>query len=268
MDLRYDLWHLAFVYVVTHGAPPNFEVQSEIRLTIEPQRADMLLLRRKDVERQDERATVLCGLWQWLGKVTVLEYKSPVNYAFKPGDLLRLVAYGMLYDIGHLDELPTRDDLTLVLVVASVTPTLRREIERMGATFVPIGGGYARIEGMMYTCLVAVIDEVCETEREEYLEMFSHRPVMSEKNRQWIGQWRREAKMKGSTIEDLRDFDEWFQSVLDRMPLEKRFAGLAAEQVVLVMPVAILRGLTADYLRSLPTDVQEKIRKRLQEETH
>ncbi len=83
--------------------------------------------------------------------------------------------------------------------------------------------------------------------------------------------------LDGSTIEDLRDFDEWFQSVLDRMPLEQRLAGLtpeqrmaglAPEQLVHLMPVAILRSISDDYVRTLPTDVQEKIRKRLQEETH
>jgi hypothetical protein len=46
MELQFDLWHLAFVYLVTHNAPPNFEVLSEVRLTIEPQRADIILLRR------------------------------------------------------------------------------------------------------------------------------------------------------------------------------------------------------------------------------
>lgn len=51
-----------------------------------------------------------------------------------PGDLLRLVGYGVLYETAHLDEVPEREDLTLVLVVASVTPTLHKEIERKGWT--------------------------------------------------------------------------------------------------------------------------------------
>ena len=124
MELPFDLWHLAFVNLIQRRAPPNFEVQSEVRLTIEPQRADMLLLRRIGAERQDDQALVLRTLWPRLGLVTVLEYKSPVDSAFRPGDLLRLVGYGVLYDTAHLDALPKREDLTLVLVVASVTPTL------------------------------------------------------------------------------------------------------------------------------------------------
>ena len=76
MELPFDLWHLAFVNLIQHRAPPNFEVQSEVRLTIEPQRADMLLLRRVGVERQDHKARVLRMLWPRLGLVAVLEYKS------------------------------------------------------------------------------------------------------------------------------------------------------------------------------------------------
>ena len=51
MELPFDLWHLAFVNLIQRRAPPNFEVQSEVRLTIEPQRADILLLRRIGAER-------------------------------------------------------------------------------------------------------------------------------------------------------------------------------------------------------------------------
>src|SRR4051812_42348521 len=55
---------------IQRRAPPNFEVRSEVRLTIEPQRADMLLLRRIGLERQDDQARVLRRLWPLLGLVT------------------------------------------------------------------------------------------------------------------------------------------------------------------------------------------------------
>jgi hypothetical protein len=169
VDLPFDLWHLAFVNLIQHRAPPNFEIQSEVRLTIEPQRADMLLLRRIGVERQDDQARILRTLWPRLGRVTILEYKSPVDSAFRPGDLLRLLGYGVLYETAHLDEVPERDDLTLVLVVASITPTLRKEIERKGWTLTLLGGGYGRIDGVMYTAYLVITDEVTEAERDEYL---------------------------------------------------------------------------------------------------
>ncbi|NUQ79189.1 MAG: hypothetical protein HUU21_37220 [Polyangiaceae bacterium] len=281
MELPFDLWHLAFANLIQRRAPPNFEVQSEVRLTIEPQRADLLLLRRIGVERKDSNALVLRRLWPRLGRVTVLEYKSPVDSAFRLGDLLRLVGYGVLYHTAHLDELPEREDLTLVLVVASVTPTLLGEIERMGSMLAPLEGGYACIAGLMYTTHVVVIDEVTDAERDEYLRLFSHKPALPGEATLWLRQWMKETKMKQPDIEELPGFEELFAKsiakAIQEMPLEERLSGLAPEQrlsglapeqVVLALPLEILRALPEEYLGSLPAEIQEQVRKRLQETTH
>jgi hypothetical protein len=281
----FDLWHLAFANLIQHRAPPSFEVQSEVRLTIAPQLADMLLLRRKGAAAHDHEARVLRRLWPWLGRVTVLEYKSPVDSAFRPGDLLRLVGYGVLYETAHLDEVPGRDDLTLVLVVASITPTLLAEIGRKGWTLTSLGGGYARIEGVMYSTYVVVTDEVTEAERDEYLRLFSHRPAVPGEAAQWLRQWMRETRMKQPDIEDLPEFKELFKKTFDKvlaeqlaeLTPEERLAGLAPEQVlgafapeqvVAALPLELLRVLPEDYLGTLPADVQETIRKRLQGASH
>jgi len=234
VELPFDLWHLAFANLVQRRAPPNFEVQSEVRLTIEPQRADLLLLRRFGVERQDHKALVLRRLWPRLGRVSVLEYKSPVDSAFRPGDLLRLVGYGVLYHTAHLDELPEREDLTLVLVVASVTPTLLEEIERMRSMLTPLEGGYACIDGLMYTTHVVVIDEVTDAERDEYLRLFSHKPALPGEATLWLRQWMKETKMKQPDMEEVPGFKELFAKsiakAIQEMPLEERLEGLAPEE--------------------------------------
>ena len=276
MDLPFDLWHLAFVNLIQHRAPPNFEVQSEVRLTIEPQRADMLLLRRLGVERQDDQALILRSLWPRLGRVTVLEYKSPVDSAFRPGDLLRLLGYGVLYETAHLDEVPGREDLTLVLVVASITPTLRKEIERKGWTLTLLGGGYGRIDGVMYTAYLVITDEVTEAERDEYLRLFSHRQAEQGEATRWLRQWMKETKMKQPEIEELPGFEELFQKSIEKvrkaqlaeLTPSERLEGLAPEQLIPVLPMEVLRVLPEDYLRSLPAEVQEQIRKRLQGTAH
>jgi hypothetical protein len=238
-------------------------------------------------------------LWPRLGPVTILEYKSPVDSAFRPGDLLRLVGYGVLYHTAHLYELPKREDLTLVLVVASVTPTLLQEIKQMGWTLTSLGSGYARIDGLMYTAYVVVTDEVTEAERDEYLRLFSHKPASPGETTRWLRQWMRETKMKQPDIEELPGFEELFAKsiakAIQKMPLEERLeglapeqvlgafapeqvlgafapeqrlAGLAPEQVVLALPLELLRALPEEYLRSLPTEIQEQVRKRLQEAAH
>jgi len=44
---------------------------------------------------------------------------------------------------------------------------------------------------------------------------------------------------------------------------EERPADLAPEQAVLALPDAVLRGLSAEYLATLPADVQATVRARL-----
>jgi hypothetical protein len=100
--------------------------------------------------------------------------KSPTKSSFRPGDLIRLWGYGPLYHAANLDETSTPADLTLLLVVASITPTLRDEINLMGWNVVDLGGGYRRIDGAVYALYVAVTDEVAAAEHDGFLRLFSH----------------------------------------------------------------------------------------------
>jgi hypothetical protein len=114
--------------------------------------------------------------------------------------------------------------------------------------------------------------------------------------------------MKQPDIEELPGFEELFhksiQKALDKMPVEERLAGLApeqvlgafapeqrvaglapeqrvaglapeqrlaglaTEQVILALPVEVLRMLSEEHIQSLPPNVQETIRKRLQGAAH
>jgi hypothetical protein len=205
------------------------------------------------------------------------------------------VGYGVLYDTTHLDELPKREDLTLVLVVASITPTLLDELDRMSWTLTPLGGGYARIDGVMYTAYVVITDEVTGADRDDYVRLFSHLPAVPGEATRWIQQWMREKKMKQPDIDQLPGFAELFKKTLDAIPLEERLAGLtpkerlagltpkerlagltpdqalsafAPEQLILALPLEALRALPTEYLRTLSAEIQEQIRVRLQEAAH
>ena len=249
MDLPFDFWHLAFANLIQDRAPPNFEVQSEVRLSIEPQRADMLLLRRIVGERKDKEDIVLPALWPLLGLVTVLEYKSPVNSAFRPRDLLRLVGYGVLYDTAHIDALPKREDLTLALVVASITPTLLDELDRMGWVLRPLGGGYARIDGV-YTAYLVITDEVTEAERDDYLRLFSHLPAVPGEATRWLQQWMRDKKMKHPEIEELPGFEELFKKTIEKVRKEQLAELTPEERLAGITPKERLAGLTPEERRA------------------
>jgi hypothetical protein len=301
MELVFDLWHLAFANLVEQRAPPSFEVQSEVRLTIEPQRADLLLLRRRELVHRDRKARILRRIWPLLAKITIVEFKSPTRSSFRRGDLLRLWGYGPLYQANHVDEVPTRSDLTLLLVIPSVTPTLLEEIKAMGWKLVDLGGGYRRITGTVYALYVALTDEVAATERDAFLRIFSHRAVTDPAASWWLRHWMAERNMK-QNIKDIPGYDEMFQKLLDEAPAElrlsglspeqrlaglapeqrlaglapeqrlaglaaeQRVAGLTLEQQILALPDEVLQGLSG--LSTLDPQIRRAIRRRLRRPAH
>lgn len=154
----------------------------------------------------------------------------------------------------------------------------------MGGTLVALGNGYSRIEWAMYTLLVAVTDEVAVAEKDDFLGIFSHHRVNNPEADWWLRNWMVESNVK-QNIENVPGYEEMLQKldekILARMPLEKRLAGLAPEErlagltpeerltgltpeeQVLALPVDILRGLSEDYLRSLPPAIEQTIRRRI-----
>jgi hypothetical protein len=285
-----NLWHLGFVNLIRARAPASISVRPEVQLTIEPQRADMLLLRKEGALRDDGDAQVLRGLWPLLGTDTVLEYKSPIESAFRRGDLLRLLGYGVQHHVDQSERLPDRHGVTLVLVVASITPTLREEIARMDWTLVPLGKGYGRIDGAVYATYLVVTDEVAEAEADDFLRVFSHRQVLSSEARQWLRQWLKQEEGTMQSIKEMEGYDEMLQKLLDSLPPEQRLAGLPPEQRLAGLPPEqrlaglppeqrlaglppeqqplalsdeVLRRFPDEYLLSLPTEVQDAIRRRI-----
>jgi hypothetical protein len=271
MEIVFDLWHLAFANLVKERAPPSFIVESEVRLSIEPQRADLLLIRRADTPRDDGAGRVLHAIWPLLAKVTLVEFKSPTRSSFRKGDLIRLWSYGGLYQSTHIDEVPRHDDVTLLLVIASITPNLSDEIDAMGWKLADLGGGYRRIDGTTYPLYVAVTDEVSEIEHDGFLRLFSHLKDTEPEAKQWVRHWMKETKMS-QKIEEMPGYDDIYDKLVADRPLEKllakyspeqRLAGLSPEQQLLAVSDEILRQLPDSYLRTLSPEAQSAIKARI-----
>jgi hypothetical protein len=238
-------------------------------------------LRRVGIERRDEKARVLSRIWPRLSEVTVVEFKNPSESSYHRGDLLRLWGYGLLYQAAYIGEIPLRSDLTLLLVIPSLVPTLLEEIAAMGWELSELGGGYRRIDGAVYELYVAVTDEVAEVERDEFLRIFSHLPVTDPKARWWWQQWEEGKRVITRHIKDMPGFDEMWQKLMEDLPFEKRMvgmspeqvlshfppeqrlAGLAPEQAILALPDEMLRGLTEEYLATFSEATRAAIRKRI-----
>lgn len=55
-----------------------------------------------------------------------------------------------------------KTELTLVLVVAKLTRTVRDEVKRMGWDLETLSKGYVRVVGVMYLCFIVVINDACK----------------------------------------------------------------------------------------------------------
>lgn len=270
---RRTAWHLPFATLLREVAPRGFEVQVEVWLSLEPQRADVLILRRGTGSTQ-QGAFLFRRLWPLLGQVTVLEYKSPVRSSFRRGDLVRLVSYGASYHSRHAKNLVNCDELTLVLVVASVTPTLRSEIKRMGWTLEQLEGGYARIRGVMYPCYIVAIDDVCQEERSEVLRAFSRHPVTDLQVQSWLSVWTKELNVQRIRRPTRAEIHAMREELVERLQTDLRAIGIAPPELIqrippklLVpnLPLDMLRAISPEYIKTLPERVQRKVQKLLTE---
>ncbi|MEP7123968.1 MAG: hypothetical protein ABJE95_23780 [Byssovorax sp.] len=275
-----DLWHLGFARLVRQRAPPGFLVRAEVPLSDEPQRADLILIRREDVPRRDEQAQLLRALWPYLGADTVLEFKSPVR-GFRRNDLKRLASYGAQYHVLEDERLLRPADLTLVLVIPSRTGALDDEIARMGWRLVPLDQGYGRIEGGVYTLFLVLTDDVSEAERDDFLRIFSHHDCQTDEATWWWSQWRAEDTTMND-VKELEGYDEMVRKFASGLTPEQALAGLSREKLrghedvvtrfVSQLPLAqqllglsdeTLRAFPDEYLRGLAPELQAAIRKRI-----
>ena len=61
--------------------------------------------------------------------------------------------------------------------------------------------------------IVVITDDVTETERDEYLRLFSHRPAEQGEATRWLSQFMRNTRMKQPHIEELPGYEELFQKL-------------------------------------------------------
>jgi hypothetical protein len=89
MARRKIQWHPLFARLLRPRVERYYEVQTNVAVGDLPRQADILLLRRREVE-----PAPLAGLWRWLTTWNVLEFKGP-TVAARPRDLLLLLELGL-----------------------------------------------------------------------------------------------------------------------------------------------------------------------------
>lgn len=302
MSSERTAWHPPFTTAMRERGPRWVKVSGEVQLTQEPLRADDMFELRVDVPRDPaDCGSVLRGLWPLVRAVCLLEFKS-ISRPFRRGDLARLLAYGLVWFYTHQAKaaltLPRGrrrrarpNDLTLALVVPTLTRTLRREVEQMGLTLHPSESGYHRATGAFCTVVVIELSRVAAVEHDELMGWFAGKPVRPSMDlARWIGQNTSTMNAPDKASPDLAGFADWFAHLRDALPPEMRFAGARPEELlahlkpeervaglkpeervaglsevdqILALPDAALRGLSPEYLATLPEAAQARIRERL-----
>ena len=247
MSAPRTLWHLMLYALLDERRPSAFEVRFEVPLSKEPQRADFLLLRRtKEGDVSDAR--VLRRLWGLIREQALVEYKS-VSASLEPGDLTKLLGYGAQYASLNRDRLKHKQDLLLVLLVPSMTPTLKDELSFLDAKLGRAKAGYAPIEGLCFPAYAVFVDEVALVERDRLVGMFGHGTSLEGADRWWWIHhlWNREGVMANVNPEDMEGYDELTAKFLASLPVELRLKGLAPkDRLKGLAPKDRLKGLAPE----------------------
>jgi hypothetical protein len=295
------IWHVGFERNLRRRGPPSFEVRSEVPLSEEPPRLDYLLLRKltQAGEPVDNRAQTLRQLWPLLPRVSVVEYKSP-GRPYRSGQLDRLWGYVHTYFANQRalprhradgtpltpaeggPEVREREDICAVLVVSARLPSLDADVETMGLTWENLGSGYLKVHDGLFTLYVVELDVTGPAEGDDLLHSFGHGTLRSPEAR-WFWMELVGSKEAAMNMQDMEGYQELMAKMLDTLPAEQRLAGLSAEQRLagldpeqrlagldrdhqaLALPVEVLRLLPEMYLRSLSSEVEAEVRRRLRQ---
>ncbi|MFO0631082.1 MAG: hypothetical protein U0325_36395 [Polyangiales bacterium] len=289
-------WHPLLILLLEQLLPSDlWEVLAEYALTQEPRRIDAVVVRR--VAATAWRASHLRSVFDDLRDHNLLHFKGATD-ALERADAMQVLSYA--YQYMALRDLRSPAVLALRVVAPTLTPRFREQLTVFGGALgesevrgVHVGQlqGFAlRVveTSVVWTTpgerLLYAISPAClsaperprgfdDTERDVYYRLLQGITQLSQDPR-----WK--AIMKDATLVG-ETASQALMDLLAVIPPEQRLAGLAPEQRlaglapedlarvltetdrVLALPDAALRALPADYLATLPTDAQARIRARL-----
>jgi hypothetical protein len=258
-------WHVFFAALLLERRSPDFDVLADVPLSFEPQRADLLLVRKHRAGGRPAPGSVLRALWPRLRAHTLVEFKSAAR-PLRNGDLIRLLGYAAQYHARHVRRIG-RGELGLALVVARRSRVLDAELGRLGWRLGQGQGGYLPIEGGPYPGWLVVLDVVRKAQGEEVLGPFAGATVEPE-SEAW-GWWEQRLLGGGVAMAQATKLEGYEEAVyrllasvprsklpgvLARFPAKTRAAWLTADQLAALPAKTVAAGLTAEQLAALPAE--------------
>ncbi|WP_437778655.1 hypothetical protein [Sorangium sp. So ce1097] len=225
-------WHVLLVALLSQRGSRRFEVRSEVPLSVEPLRADYLLLRKS--AESSEPAGTLRRLWDLLPSEAIVEFKS-IGRPYRCRNLDRLCSYLHLYFADTPERLEQRSDLCGVLLVPSRTRSLDADVAALGLEWDDLGDGYWQLRGAAFALVVVEIDPVAEAEDDDMLRLFGHGEARTREGRRWLAQ-QLGAEEMAMEMQDLEGFEEVIRKLVATLPPEQVLAAYAPEQRMAGLP--------------------------------
>ncbi len=274
MSAMKTAWHPPFTGLLQERGPRWAKVSGEVQLSVEPSRVDDVIEVWADRPQDPtDVGTTLRGMWRYVVVVALVEFKSVV-WPFQPGDLFRLVGYGMQWLVAHQRREMSADgsrserlaahEVTLVLAVPSINQTLRDALGEMDLALPPSETGYYVLATSGIPLVVIDLGVVAKRENDDVLRWFAGTGPRTLDGQQWVRQHstKQGEDMNNMATPDLYGYDEWERRLVQTLTPEQRLEGLSTEQRLLALPDEALRALSEDYVATLDPATQATIRAR------
>jgi hypothetical protein len=138
-------WHPLLASLLRWQLGSHYHLEEEIPVGQKPLQIDILLLQKEQGDLPASARRALAGLAEYLGPLTLLEFKSPSD-TLRAGDFQTFLAYALLY---RAQNQPLLDPAQLHLLVLAprLTRPYREELQTLGVTAQPQEPGVWRLQG-------------------------------------------------------------------------------------------------------------------------
>jgi hypothetical protein len=294
----YTAWHPLLVVLLSRVLPEGwYQLVPELQLAREPLRVDIVIVRRS---RPGDPPTphLLTSVVGGLAEHTLVHFKGPTD-ELERDDARMLFAYALQYLV--VAEIEDPAEVALRVVAPRLTPRFVEALLSLGCALKPAAPGTH--EGRLGVFPLRVVETVPVNARAGEHLLYTVTPGMladpggipalsAEENevfwalREHVQQLRHPLPgLKKRHMKDeekiVASFEKAIKAMVKQLPPEEvlgvyapeerlaglapeqRLAGLTEAQLLLALPDAALRGLSNEYLATLPRATRVAIQKRL-----
>jgi hypothetical protein len=138
-------WHPLLVGLLRWQLGSHYHLEEEVPVGQKPLQIDILLLRKEQGELPASARQILAGLVEYLGELTLVEFKSPSD-TLRAGDFQTFLAYVLLYRAQNQPLLES-SKLHLLVIAPKLTKPYRKELRTLGVTASQVEQGIWCLQG-------------------------------------------------------------------------------------------------------------------------